>query len=109
MQLKKGSRRVDKTSRKVWLNAFPHLPLTKKVAGSRMGKGKGKLKGWFSQTPPSITFAEYKNLRIGRSNYFLTQLSHRLPVRSRLIYEYNFKYLRTPLNSSNSVMYQPFK
>jgi large subunit ribosomal protein L16 len=45
MQIKKGSRRVDKTSRKVWLNAFPHLPLTKKVAGSRMGKGKGKLKG----------------------------------------------------------------
>ena len=43
--IKKGARRTDKTSRKVWLNAFPHLPLTKKVSGSRMGKGKGKLSG----------------------------------------------------------------
>ena len=108
MQLKKGSRRVDKTSRKVWLNAFPHLPLTKKVAGSRMGKGKGKLKGWFSQTPPAITFVEYKNLRVGRSNYFLHQLSHKLPVRTRLIYNFTSKYVNLPLNPSRKVRYQPF-
>ena len=41
--LKKASKRSDKTRRKVWINVFPHLPLTKKVIGSRMGKGKGKL------------------------------------------------------------------
>lgn len=109
MQLKKGSRRVDKTSRKVWLSAFPHLPLTKKVAGSRMGKGKGKLKGWFSQTPPSITLVEYKNLRVGRSDYFLKQLSHRLPVKSRLIYEYKHIHLRTPISPSVTMRYQTFK
>lgn len=108
MQVKKGSRRVDKTSRKVWLNAFPHLPLTKKTAGSRMGKGKGKLKSWFSQTPPSITFVEYKNLRAGRSNYFLTQLSHRLPVKSRIIYLYANKNVHLPANPSKNVIYQPY-
>jgi large subunit ribosomal protein L16 len=108
MQVKKGSRRVDKTSRKVWLNAFPHLPLTKKTAGSRMGKGKGKLKSWFSQTPPSITFVEYKNLRIGRSNYFLKQLSHRLPVRSRVIHLYPNLNVSLPANCSKSIKYQPF-
>lgn len=42
--IKKGSKRSDKTRRKTWLSAFPHLPITKKIAGSRMGKGKGKLK-----------------------------------------------------------------
>ena len=41
--LKKAAKRSDKTRRKVWINVFPHLPLTKKVIGSRMGKGKGKL------------------------------------------------------------------
>ena len=41
--LKKSARRADKTSRKSWVMAFPHLPLSKKVEGSRMGKGKGKL------------------------------------------------------------------
>ena len=40
---KKGSRKTDKTLRFCWFNVFPHLPLTKKVIGSRMGKGKGKL------------------------------------------------------------------
>ena len=44
--LKKGSRKSDNTRRRVWFNAFPHLPLTKKVVGARMGKGKGKLSIW---------------------------------------------------------------
>ena len=43
--LKKAAKRADKTSRKVWFNLFPHIPLTRKVEGSRMGKGKGKLAG----------------------------------------------------------------
>ena len=43
--LKKAARRTDKTLRKVWFYVFPHLPITRKVAGSRMGKGKGKLAG----------------------------------------------------------------
>jgi large subunit ribosomal protein L16 len=41
--LKKASRKKDKTLRMLWFNAFPHLPVTRKVLGSRMGKGKGKL------------------------------------------------------------------
>ena len=41
--LKKSARKVDITARRVWLNAFPHIPLTKKSVGSRMGKGKGKV------------------------------------------------------------------
>jgi large subunit ribosomal protein L16 len=43
--LKKAAKRADKTSRKVWFNLFPHIPLTRKTEGSRMGKGKGKLAG----------------------------------------------------------------
>lgn len=42
--LKKATRRGDKTKRKLWFNLFPHIPLTKKPANVRMGKGKGKLK-----------------------------------------------------------------
>lgn len=42
--LKRAVRKVDKTRRYLWFNLFPHLPLTKKVKGSRMGKGSGKPK-----------------------------------------------------------------
>ena len=43
--LKRGSRKYDITKRKVWFNIFPHVPLSRKVSGSRMGKGTGKLSG----------------------------------------------------------------
>lgn len=76
--LKKSSRRSDKTSRKLWFNAFPHLPLTKKVIGSRMGKGKGKLNSWFTTLPAGSTLFEVKNLRRGRLIYFSRQIRYRL-------------------------------
>jgi len=40
--LKKTVRRSNITNRYLWVKAFPHIPITKKVIGSRMGKGKGK-------------------------------------------------------------------
>ena len=43
--LKKSSRKFDKTLRYMWFHVFPHIPITRKVEGSRMGKGKGKLAG----------------------------------------------------------------
>lgn len=41
--LKRASKKTDSTKRFVWFHAFPHLPLTRKPNGIRMGKGKGKL------------------------------------------------------------------
>jgi len=42
--LKKLTKKSNITKRKFWFNLFPQLPLTKKIIGSRMGKGKGKIK-----------------------------------------------------------------
>ena len=41
--LKRSSRKGERTKRSFWFNTFPHLPLTRKVKNSRMGKGAGKL------------------------------------------------------------------
>jgi len=106
--IKKGARRTDKTSRKVWLSAFPHLPLTKKVSGSRMGKGKGKLAGWYGKLPSGINLIEYRNLRNGRGSYFLRQVKFRLPVQSRLVFLYSNTYLRSPISVSNKVRFQEY-
>lgn len=83
--LKKAARRSDKTSRKVWFNAFPHLPLSRKVSGSRMGKGKGKLAGWVAQLPAGVMLFEFKNLRVGRARYYSNQIAFRLPIKSRFV------------------------
>ena len=101
--LKKSARRSDKTSRKVWFNLFPHLPLSKKVAGSRMGKGTGKLSAWVVELPAGINIFEFKNLRYGRSVYFINQIKHKLPVLARRVYSCNMKKINLNLKPSQSV------
>lgn len=86
---KKASRRSDKTLRFVWFNLFPHIPLSRKVEGSRMGKGKGKLAGWSTELPAGLTVFEFKNLRYGRAAYFCKQVSHKIPAKVRLVRKLN--------------------
>ena len=105
--LKKAIKRSDKTSRKIWFNIFPHLPLSKKVAGSRMGKGKGKLAGWVGQLSAGINIFELKNLRPGRAKYFVKQVQYRLPVKSKLI-SFSQKYNFTPWNTSKKISVEKF-
>lgn len=83
--IKRGSRKYDITKRKVWFNIFPHIPLSRKVEGSRMGKGTGKLSGWITELPAGICLFEYKNLRTGRAEYYCNQVQSRLPVKSRIL------------------------
>ena len=89
--LKKAAKRADKTSRKIWFNLFPHLPLTRKVEGSRMGKGKGKLAGWVAQLSPGVTMFEFKNLRTGRARYYYEQVAYRLPVKSSFVKRFSIQ------------------
>lgn len=81
---KKACKRSDRTLRKVWFNAFPYLPLSKKVKGSRMGKGKGKLSSWFADIPSGIYLVEYRNLRPGRAIYYSRQFQFKLTSRLKL-------------------------
>jgi len=83
--LKKSAKRSEKTSRKLWFGAFPHLPLTKKVLGSRMGKGKGKLSSWSTRVKVSSILFELKCLRYGRVLYFSNQIALRLNSKHKLL------------------------
>jgi len=83
--LKKAARRSDFTRRKVWFNSFPHMPLSKKSKGIRMGKGVGKLSIWFSKVSAGVFLLEFKNLRFGRMVFFSKQVSTRLAVRTKIL------------------------
>ena len=80
--LKKSARKGDKTSRFMWFFAFPHVPLTRKGKGSRMGKGSGKLSAWFVHLKPGVVLVEFKHLRPGRAFYYITQTSHKLSMKT---------------------------
>lgn len=102
--LKKAYKRSDKTLRYVWFNMFPHLPITKKVKGSRMGKGKGKLSGWSISLSSGLFILEFKNLRPGRLNYFTHQLQHKLVSKSRLVWR-NSKFIKLTITNIVKIRY----
>lgn len=83
--LKRAVRKADRTQRYMWFAAFPHLPLTRKGKGSRMGKGNGKLAAWCVQLKPGIVLLEFKHLRYGRTAYFFQQIMYKSSVDVQLI------------------------
>ena len=86
--LKKTVRRSNITNRYLWISVFPHLPVTKKVIGSRMGKGKGKPSNLAAKIPSNLVFIELRNVRLGRAKYFLRQVSYKLPGKYSFINKY---------------------
>ena len=80
--LKKAVKKSEITKRRVWFNLFPHIPLTKKPKGVRMGKGSGKLNTWVIYIRGGCVIVEFKNLRPGRADYFLKKVRTKITVPS---------------------------
>lgn len=78
--LKKAVRKADLTKRQVWFNTFPHMPLTKKPKGVRMGKGNGILNTWQIQIRGGVFIFEFKNLRPGRAIHFFKTIATKIPT-----------------------------
>lgn len=90
VMLKKAIRKPDITRRYVWFNIFPHLPLTKKSKGMRMGKGVGKLNAWQAQIKGGVFIMEFKNLRRGRALHFFKRVSVKVPTRTVVFFKNTF-------------------
>ena len=86
--LKRSVRKSDITKRAFWLALFPHLPLSKKPKGMRMGKGVGKLATWHTIVSGGTLLLEFKNLRKGRALYYTTQVSKRLTIPTQVNVRY---------------------
>ena len=106
--LKKSVKRSEDTRRKVYLNIFPHLPLTKKVLGSRMGKGKGKLSLWFTELNMGHILLEFLNLRRGRSRYFIKQIQNKIKSKVKVIYFYENRLILKNSNFKKNIEFQTF-
>lgn len=106
--LKRASRKSDRTRRFVWFNAFPHLPLTRKPLNVRMGKGKGKLEAWFTNVSGGTTLVEFKNLRKGRSSYFMKQMTHKLGVPTKHLFATENLHFSFPIRTSKKIFFKTF-
>ncbi|MCH8474161.1 MAG: 50S ribosomal protein L16 [Opitutales bacterium] len=70
---------------KVWIRVFPHKPITKKPAETRMGKGKGGVEFWVAVIKPGAVLFEVSGVSATVARESLRLADTKLPMRCRFI------------------------
>ena len=81
--------RYMKRGGKVWINIFPHMPLTKKPIGTRQGKGKGNVEGWVAVVKEGKIMFEISGVSEEVAREALRLASHKLPVTTKFVKKEN--------------------
>ncbi len=77
--------RQAKKGAKVWIRAFPHKPVTRKPAETRMGKGKGDLDHFESIVKPGHILFELAGVPEEIAAEAFRKAGHKLPIKVRLV------------------------
>jgi large subunit ribosomal protein L16 len=78
------TRRVRRTG-KVWINVFPHLPVTKKPAETRMGSGKGSPEAWVAVVKPGKVMFEIAGVPEPLAREAMRLAANKLPIRCKFV------------------------
>lgn len=74
-----------KRGAKLWIRVFPHKPITRKPAETRMGKGKGDVEGYVAPLKRGTMIYEIAGLSYELAKEALRLASHKLPVKTRMV------------------------
>ena len=77
--------REMKRGGKVWINIFPHLPLTQKPLGTRQGKGKGNVEKWVAVVKEGKIMFEISGVDETVAREALRLASHKLPIKTKFV------------------------
>ena len=81
--------RYMKRGGKVYINIFPHMPLTKKPLGTRQGKGKGNVEEWVAVVKTGKIMFEVKDVSEEIAREALRLASHKLPIKTKFVMKEN--------------------
>lgn len=70
---------------RIWIKAFPQIPVTKKPISTRMGKGKGATSFWCSLVKVGTILFEIRGVSVQRAESAFTKASNKLPVKTKTI------------------------
>ena len=70
---------------RVWIRIFPDIPVTKKPAEVRMGKGKGSVEFWVSRIHPGRILFEVDGISEDIAKKALMLGAAKLPVKSSFV------------------------
>lgn len=82
------SREAGKTG-KVWIRVFPDMPLTKKPAEVKLGKGKGDLFGYCAPVKPGRVIFEVDGIPDAQAREALRKAGTKLPLKTKVISAHN--------------------
>ena len=77
--------RYMKRGGKVFINIFPHLPLTKKPLETRQGKGKGSHDAWVAVVKEGKIMFEIGGVDEATAREALRLASHKLPIKCKFV------------------------
>ena len=77
--------RFIKRGGQVWIDIFPHKPITKHPAESRMGSGKGSVEYWVAIVKPDRVMCEMAGVSEDVAREAMRLAAHKLPVKCRFI------------------------
>jgi large subunit ribosomal protein L16 len=70
---------------KVWIKIFPHKPVTKKPAETRMGSGKGSPEDWVAVIKPGRVLYELSGVSVEEAKEAMRRAAHKLPLKTKFI------------------------
>jgi large subunit ribosomal protein L16 len=77
--------RKFKRSGQIWIRIFPDIPVTKKPAEVRMGKGKGAPAFWMCRIQPGQILFEMDGISLPLAKQAAHLAYHKLPVKTKLV------------------------
>lgn len=77
--------RYIKRGGQVWIDIFPHKPVTKKPAETRMGSGKGSPEFWVAVVKPQRIMFEIAGVDEEIAREALRLASHKLPIKTKFV------------------------
>jgi large subunit ribosomal protein L16 len=77
--------RYAKRAGKSWIRLFPDIPVTKKPAEVRMGKGKGSVEAWVARIKPGKILYEMEGISREVAQEALRLAARKLSLKTRFV------------------------
>ena len=77
--------RTMKRGGKVWINIFPHKPITQKPAEVRMGSGKGNVEYYVAVVKPGRILFEISGVSEDVAREAMRKAGHKLPMKTKFV------------------------
>ncbi len=77
--------RFIKRGGKVWIDIFPHKPITQKPAETRMGSGKGSVEYWVAVVKPGRVMFEMDGVDEATAREAMRLAGHKLPIKTKFM------------------------